>query len=312
MKINDFIFRFDSNGIISRYGICRVRIFVNSQAEVYVLLTELDENPSSSVTNSIESICQQLLAGKKIPEKARIIEHYPRHSAFSETFDLVTFDAYFHPDWKPIGPGGVLKILECGPEEFEDYRKDPRVLSEIRDAIDGIPKLSQFRYTEDPRISERRLEIFSNQYTKQQVQDFISSGPAEQEISAFLKKDLSLIAECYASPSEEYVCFSEYPIGPGRVDFLLLTGRSRMSVYLIEIKGARDTLCRKNHYRDFRSSIQEGRSQLLQRADWIESHYDAFRRTVHETLKEVKQGRTPFGAFPGPKYKLSVDPNKDI
>ena len=53
MKINDFIFRFQVEACLSDAGICRVRLFVNQKAEVYAVLTELEENPSTSVTNAV-------------------------------------------------------------------------------------------------------------------------------------------------------------------------------------------------------------------------------------------------------------------
>ena len=56
MKITDFIFRFKTYNFFSSVGICRVRVFVNSKSEVYVMMTELDENYSTSVTNAVELI----------------------------------------------------------------------------------------------------------------------------------------------------------------------------------------------------------------------------------------------------------------
>ena len=73
MKINDFIFRFKSNGFINNSGICRVRIFTNSASEVYTVLSELDENPSTSVTNAVELLVAQLISQQKIPANAKII-----------------------------------------------------------------------------------------------------------------------------------------------------------------------------------------------------------------------------------------------
>ena len=62
MKITDFIFKYETaRWSIARVGICRVRIFSNSQNQIYVVLTELDENPGSSVTNTLEEILRQLL-----------------------------------------------------------------------------------------------------------------------------------------------------------------------------------------------------------------------------------------------------------
>lgn len=312
MKINDFIFRFKSNGFINNAGICRVRIFTNSASEVYTVLSELDENPSTSVTNAVELLVAQLISQQKIPANAKIIEHYPRSIGFADSFDFVSFDQSGRPSWSSVSFTSVLKKLECPAEEFDDYKKDQRVQREIKDALYGIPKIEKFEYTEPFEITERRLEIMRNQHSAEDIRNFLNTYPPEHKLSEFLKQDMSLLAECYAYPSEEYVCFAEFPVGEGRADFALFTGRSRMSVYIIEIKGAGDSLCRHNHYHEFRSSIQEGRGQLIQRAAWCNQNYEKFRLFTHNVLKEVKNGRKPYRAFTGPKYNLQVDPDKDI
>lgn len=68
MKISDFIYRYKTDGLFCKAGICRVRIFVNmSENTVYAVLSELDENASASVTDAIESIVAQLVLSEKIP-----------------------------------------------------------------------------------------------------------------------------------------------------------------------------------------------------------------------------------------------------
>ena len=310
MKVNDFIFRFRA-GSLSRAGICRVRTFVNDRAKIYVVLSELDENPSMSVTNASELLVAQLTDQQKIPPQSAIIEHYPAGAAFAESFDLVTYDAG-RPSWSSVSFSSVIKDLGCSAQEFADYKQDPRVQKEIQDALNGIPKIEQYEYTEPFEITERRLAIVSNQHRMEEIKGLLDTNPSERELSEFLKQDLSLLAERYAYPKEEYVCFAEFPVGEGRVDFALFTGRSRMDVTLVEIKGAQDGLCRSNHYHEFRSSVQEGRGQLIQRAAWCNQNYEKFRRFVHQVLSEVKKGRRPYRAFLGPKYRLSVDPDKDI
>lgn len=289
-----------------------MRIFLNTCKTIDVVLTELDENPSASVTNSIELLVDQLLQQEKIPDGARILEHYPAGLLSREEFSIVNFDGEGRPSWSRISLSSALKQLGCSEGEFGDYKQDARVRKEIQDALHGIPKIERFQYTEPVEITERRLEITRNQHSKTELKKLLAKHPSERELSDFLKEDLSLLAECYAVPDEEYVCFAEFPVGEGRVDFAVFTGRSRMSVYLIEIKGARDKLCRKNHYHEFRSSVQEGRGQLLERAAWCSRNYEKFRVFTHTVLKEVKKGNRPYGAFPGPVFKLEVDPNKDI
>lgn len=310
MKINDFIFRYKSK-ISSTPGICRARTFFNSKNEIYVVLSELDENPSTSVTNMIEFIVDQLINQNKIPKCSKIIDHYSSSLFYSEEFDLVTFDN-IKPNWKSLNLKTVINLLECPVEEFDNYRNSEYVKKEIQDAINGIPKLQEFVYQEQPYITERRLEINSHQHSKSAVAQLLREYPNEQRLNEFLREDLSLVAECYANPEEEYICFAEFPIGEHRSDFALFTGRSRMRVCLIEIKGADKSLRRKNHYGDFRSSVQEGKGQLFNHSDWCTKNYEKFRAFTYSVLEEVKNGNKPYHAFPGPKYQLCVDPNKDI
>lgn len=314
MKINDFIFRFRCKGALSAYGICRVRLFVNQQAEVYAVLSELEENPSVSVTNAVERICEQLVDAKKIPAQARIIEHYPPAKFFPQSFDLVTLHGTGRPDWQSISRKAAETLLDCGPEEFsEDGPEDPRLQAEIRQALEGTPALRVLRFAEPPEVSERRLEIAAARHTRAELTALLDARPTEQALAAFLKEDPSLLAERYARPADEYICFSEFPVGDtGRVDFALLTGRSRMDVYLIELKGGKHALRRTDHYGSFRAAVQEGRDQLIRRASWVERHYGEFCRFVHQVRRAVEAGQRPYRAFPGPKHRLLVDPEKDI
>lgn len=228
------------------------------------------------------------------------------------TFDLVTLQGGGQPVWKSLHPKTVEAWLECGPEEFSP-REDRRLHTEIRQALEGLPPIHTFQYTEPPEVSQRRLEIAACRHSRAAFRALLDTRPTEQTLAAFLKEDLSLLAERYASPPDEYLCFSEFPVGDtGRADFAVFTGRSRMSVYLIECKGGKDALRRVNHYGAFRASVQEGRDQLIRRASWAETHYDAFCRFVHQVRQAVESGQRPYHAFPGPRYRLQVDPEKDV
>lgn len=315
MKLCDFIFRFKApSWCITPAGICRVRLFSGRGGDFYAVLTELDENPSVSVTNAIENIRRQLIANKKIPEVSQIVDHFEGPAFFTHKFDLVTFTPDGHPEWRGLSRTRIEALLECSPTEFDlSTDKDPWLQAEIRKALDGIPPIKVFQYIEPPEISERRLEIAAKMHSRAELDELVHSSANEQTISAFLKEDLSFFSEIYASPKDEYICFSEFPVGSsGRVDFAVFTGRSRMSVYLIEIKAAQHHLLRRNHYQEFTAPIQEGRGQLLSREAWVRSNYEQFRRFVHQVRQSVVDGKRPYHAFPGPRPKLQVDSDKDI
>lgn len=314
MKISDFIYRYPTDGWIYAYGICRVRVFVNfDERKVYAVLTALKENHGTSVTNMIEDIADMLIGARKIPVESILIEH--EASGIwnrQDRFDLVSIDAEGRPSWEAISVKRVLQLCDCGEAEFDDYHRDGGIMEEIHDAINGIPRIGKLCYSEDPEITERRIEIELNQHSRSEIKRFLRTGPSERELAAYIKADMSLIAENYAITKDEYICFAELPIGEGRVDFAILTGRSRMNVFLIEIKGANKPLRRKNHYAAFRSDIMEGYDQLIQRAEWCSTHYEEVRRYMHRLREEVTEGNRPYRAFPGPSYRLEVDPEKDV
>ena len=60
--------------------------------EITVILTELKDNPGTSVTNKVEFIAS-LIYSKYLSDKPvsdiKWIEHYPRRGKIEETFDLV-------------------------------------------------------------------------------------------------------------------------------------------------------------------------------------------------------------------------------
>jgi hypothetical protein len=149
--------------------------------------------------------------------------------------------------------------------------------------------------------------------TKYQVEQLISAGAGEREMQAEIKKDLSIVAEVYASPKDEFIAFSEFPVGEGCVDFVIFTSRSRMKIILVEVKGA-----------DFTFSIKSGAvadginlaaQQVRERFYTIRSNYESFRRNAHLIRRSVEAGNQKYNSLPGPGLIggcLLVDPNKDI
>jgi hypothetical protein len=87
---------------------CGLKI-VKETENVTVILTELTDNPGTSVTNCIEEIAtqvyQQFLKDTPV-EKIRWIEHYPPSGIFEETFDEVVLDwdgeKFSHPRWRRL------------------------------------------------------------------------------------------------------------------------------------------------------------------------------------------------------------------
>jgi hypothetical protein len=148
--------------------------------------------------------------------------------------------------------------------------------------------------------------------SRSEVQKLVDAGSGESDLQRLIKSDLSIIAEAFSVPYDEYICFSEMPIADGKVDFAIFTGRSRMDVILIEVKGAEFNLVNSNGYREFNHKVLEAAGQLRHRLGLIYRDLDAFRANLHHIRANAEKGSPMFGAFLGPKVPLQVDPCKDI
>lgn len=123
---------------------------------------------------------------------------------------------------------------------------------------------------------------------------------------------MSFLSDWLQSPADEYICLSELPIGNGKVDFVVLTSRSRMLVYLIEIKGANFNIINKNHYKDMNVNIHNAVKQISNHIKYIDENYEVFRKYIHNIRQEVIDGKYKPNHLLGPKGYLEVDPDKDI
>lgn len=71
-------------------ALAHIRVYEQPDGSVVVIVGELTDNPSTSVTNAIEAVAEQVykLVGQRRPY--RLFEHYPDHGGPGE-FDEVTF-----------------------------------------------------------------------------------------------------------------------------------------------------------------------------------------------------------------------------
>ena len=126
---------------------------------------------------------------------------------------------------------------------------------------------------------------------------------------------MSIFAELYAETQDEYICFSEIPLGDGGVvDFVVFSGRSRMNVTLIEVKGAEfNLIVNCNGYKNiFARKMEIALTQVRSRSGYISRNYNEFRENVHKVRERVENGETLYKSLVGPKGSLQVDSNKDI
>ncbi len=311
MKTFDIVHSFHDGRSCVSSGLCRVRSFICGAGTV-VLLTDLgNKNHGQSVTNAVELIIQSLVEQGLVFEPAVYIEHYERGDYKNETFDIVTL----HPKttWSPLAREDALAILGCDKTELDDRSLlNKRIVQQV-DSFRFIKNpFIDSRFGESNEVIARKLEISANMISKSRLQTTIQNHAGEQELQRLLKADLSVFGEVYAQPHDEYICFSEFPVADGFVDFALFTGRSRMDVILIEVKGADFNLLNSNHYKEFNHKIIEAAGQIRTRLGIVYRSLERFRIHVHQTRIRSEGGERIHNAFMGPYSRLQVDPNKDI
>lgn len=311
MKTLDIVHQFNDGRTYISQGICRVRSFVGPAGTV-VLLTDLgDKNNGQSVTNAVEIIIKSLLDQGYIISPATFIEHYERNEWLPESFNKVTLTP--HAEWETLSRSRVMEMIGDENGELSDRSStNPRISSQADRLLLRHNPFIGSRFPESNEVTKRRFEIIENMISKASVEALVQSGSGEQGLQRLLKTDLSIFGEAYAKPDDEYICFSEFPLADGSVDFVVLTGRSRMDIILIEVKGAEFNLLNANHYKAFNHKITEAAGQISQRLGIIFRDLNRFRKEVHAIRQRAESGERPFNAFLGPHSKLQVDPNKDI
>lgn len=310
MKILDVVHDFGNNRTEALGGICRVRSYVGGRGIVVVLTDLGDLNDGQSVTNAVEKIIDSVTTKGLVTQSAIYIEHYERDLQELDTFDVVTLST--STEWKSIKKEDVLELIECGPSEFYERSSNNRSVYEQADQIRY--QRDPFRdsaYIEEPKVIARKIEIMDSMVSKSSLRDVIESGANEQELQRLIKKDLSIISEAYVG-DDEYICFSEYPLASGSVDFVIFSGRSRMDITLIEVKGADFNLVNSNHYGSFNHKVRDAAEQIQKRLGVVYRGYEEFRKDAHERRKRVLSGDLIHNAFVGPQSCRQVDPNKDV
>lgn len=318
MKILDFVF--DFGGSLSRErGLCRIRTYIENN-NLVTFVTELDKNDGQSITNAIELIIEKLIIKKGFGEHT-FIEHYEKDGTL-DTFDEVIIKNK-QAIWNNLAQNEIKKLI--GDVNFSDLINDKSFKNKrIQDQADEIrfrrnPWIGSPNIPSDDFIS-RKLSIEKKMKPKNNLLDLIDKNSKEQDFLNFFKEDLSFLGEVYAELEDEYIVFAEYPIEKGSkdrdgsIDFVVFTGRSRMSVILIEIKGADFDLFTQTGYRQPNSAISKAAQQIRDRLDvGYYRNMDEFKKQCHLFRKDAEQGKSCFKhVLVGAEQKLLVDSNKDI
>ena len=126
------IFKFE--GFHGTSAICGLQVYDRlSDNRVVVVVTELEENKGTSITNAAETLATQVCRARKIsPHRLVWIEHYPQRGSalrpLEPTWDILTFEwdwkrmEFAEARWKPLLRIGfdaemkdtVLRLNCCG------------------------------------------------------------------------------------------------------------------------------------------------------------------------------------------------------
>jgi hypothetical protein len=271
-----------------------------------------DKNPGRSVSNAVERVRDTLLTRGFIDENAIIMVHY-ENSSFDHPFALVAFDADGRPEWDQMSLDEAVTFIGCSSGELlKNTLDDPRLVGEVEQIQNAINPFAESPEVEPSYVYNRRDEIRRNMISKGELLALVTTGTSERQLQQLLRRDLSIVAEIYANPKEEYIVFSEFPVGDGWVDFALFSGRSRMDVVLIEVKGAEFGFRTRGAYRNLAAKINEAAQQIRDRLRQINQNQAMFRDHVHQIRQRVESGESLYHSFVGPQGPLEVDPQKDV
>ena len=313
MKISDFIFQYTPANMMRTDSLCRVRLFVNAE-KLYALITDVGgKYCPASVINFIENIKEQLIQRGYISESTILITHDEDTLSGYGSFDLVTFGRNNSARFHDSSLEKVSELLGCSHRELLDKTlKNRRLFDQLEQRHHLIRPFTRDTYIENYGVLSRRYKIKDTTITKSELAAFLADNPSERALAAFFKRDLAFFADLFAYPAEEYIVVPELKIEEGFVDYAILSGRSRMDVTLIEIKGANFDLMGSTGYRNFSYKTNEALQQVRGREGTIIRDYPRYRAYFHEIREAVETGNNRHQAFRGPKGKLEVDPDKDI
>ena len=119
--------RYDYKGFWNCDSCCDIEVHRRSDGKYVFVVTELPDNPGTSVTNFAEHLATAMRSRHGLkPEDVIWIEHYPEATnRRKEDFDLVRFlgmegDSFRTPVWTRITPQAVDELI-AGVRNVEDW-----------------------------------------------------------------------------------------------------------------------------------------------------------------------------------------------
>ena len=169
-----------------------------------------------------------------------------------------------------------------------------------------------YEYKEPVEIKERRESIWKNQLPIENLYRLVDEGASEEKFHKVFKQDLSFLGNVFQIPKEEYICLSNVLVGNDYMDFMVLTSRSRMVVYLIKVKGADFYITNDSTDNEMNIQVLNSIEQIHDCITYISDNYDDFRKYIHNIRREAVEDRYKFSHLVGPRGDLLIDINKDI
>jgi hypothetical protein len=169
-----------------------------------------------------------------------------------------------------------------------------------------------YEYKEPIEIKERRESIWKNQLPIENLYRLIDEGASEEKFHKVFKQDMSFLGDAFQIPKEEYICLSNVLVGNDYMDFMVLTSRSRMVVYLIKVKGADFYITNDSTDNEMNIQVLNSIEQIHDCITYISDNYDDFRKYIHNIRRQAVEDRYKFSHLVGPRGDLLIDINKDI
>ena len=201
-------------------GLCRVRFFINNQREIICVLTDIDDMSNAPY---LDSICDTVI--NLLYENGHLLkcDCFVLHDEFDSSMAIIEKNGNIN---KPISKRELELLTECEEQEFAYKSMN---IAEIRNQIEKkryeINPFINNRYLQSPSYIKHEIEIQENAVSKKMLKALIDEGAVERELDNLVKKDLSLIGGIYGHPHDEYIVFSEFPLGDKRVDFAIFSSR---------------------------------------------------------------------------------------
>ena len=99
-------------------------------------------------------------------------------------------------------------MTECDENEFGKKSEDElSIKRQIEKKRYEINPFINNQYLKTPEYIKRKIEIQENAISTKQLKELIEAGVSERRMHALIKNDLSLIAEIYSYPNDEYIVF---------------------------------------------------------------------------------------------------------